>query len=494
MNKDEQKKLKIKEKDVPFQFVERVLLVSLPTALMLIVLVLANEVNVSSAIAGFAMVVFSTIVMALPFLSNLKKLTQYVSHLAQNEEISLPPTFGRQDEETIRIIAAINEMRNIWTTKTEQLQAQTLSDAAILDSLPDPLLMFDKQGLIIGANLAARELFGFHVRGQTIQLFINSQHLPLAVDRILKKKSKKETLEIYLKERIFSAKIERLPALANAGALAVLTLYDMTAQKQFEQMQVDFIANASHELRTPLSVLSGFIETLQSTAKNDEEAKEKFLKIMQAQAQRMSGLIESLLCLSRLEISKDEINFEKVEVCQILESTKTLLESKANKNKMEIVLNPCPVQGEILGEASRLQQVFQNLIDNAIKYGQQGKKINVSCYTLKNEDFSEIKAKELYAICVHNAGATIPQQHLAHLFERFYRVAETKNKAVGTGLGLSIVQQILKSHNGAIKVASSYETGTSFTVFLPISPLEVSEEIACLKTTKEQETANLKTR
>ena len=156
------------QNDVPYQFVERVLTVSLPTAFMLIILVLAGEVQVMSAIAGFAMVVCLTIVLALPFLMNLRNLTQYVHQIAQEEEVSDMPTFGKKDEESARIVAAINQMRNIWTTRTEQWEAQTLSDAAVLDSLPDPLLMLDKEGVVIGANLAARELFGFNVRGQTL--------------------------------------------------------------------------------------------------------------------------------------------------------------------------------------------------------------------------------------------------------------------------------------------------------------------------------------
>ena len=371
--------------DVPYLFAERVLTVSLPTALMLFILVLSGEVYPAAAVVGFGMVVCLNIVLAMPFLMKLKNLTQYVHKMAQEEDVSDMPTFSEKDEESVRIVAAINQMRNVWTTRAEHLEAQTLSDAAVLDSLPDPLLMLDGEGIVIGANLAARELFGFNVRGQALKILVESQYLPEAVDRILQEQTHKESLEIYLKQKVFNAKIERLPAEARAGAVAVLSLYDMTARKQFEQMQTDFIANASHELRTPLSVLSGFIETLQGMSEGDKEARDHFLTIMQTQAGRMSGLIESLLCLSRLQMNEKEELSEQVDIPEMLPVVKQMLDAKAVKTEMNIVLKPCAQPGKILGNTSELNQVFQNLTDNALKYGKSGGTVTVSCRVLPNE-------------------------------------------------------------------------------------------------------------
>ncbi|MBR1777189.1 MAG: PAS domain-containing protein [Alphaproteobacteria bacterium] len=476
--------------DVPYLFAQRVLTVSLPTALMLIILVMAGEVQATTAIVGFGMVVCLTIVLALPFLMKLKNLTQYVHKIAQEEDISDMPVFSERDEESVRIVSAINQMRNVWATRAEHLEAQTLSDAAVLDSLPDPLLMLDDKGTVIGANLAARELFGFNVRGQALKILVESQYLPLALDRILNEQTRKESLEIYLKQKVFNAKIEHLPAEARAGTVAVLSLYDMTARKQFEQMQTDFIANASHELRTPLSVLSGFIETLQGMSEEDEEARNHFLNIMQTQAGRMSSLIESLLCLSRLQMNEEQEFSAEVEVPEILPAVKQMLDTKAAKTEMSIVLKPCAQTGRILGDVSELNQVFQNLTDNALKYGKPGGKVTVSCRILPNDGMLDDKAQQIYAVSIHNTGDPIAPENLPHLFERFYRVAETKNKAVGTGLGLSIVQQIIKHHNGRIDVQSSNETGTVFTVYLPMYPLEPSAENAGSETTEQSAPAD----
>ena len=451
-----------------YKFSERVLTVSLPAAIMLLTLVWADEVQPSSAVVGFGMVVTLTIVLTLPFLTNLQNLAQYTHKLAQDEDVSELPQIGSHDDESARIVAAINQMRNIWTTRAEKLEAQTLSDAAVLDSLPDPLLMLDENGGVTGANLAARETFGFNVRRQIIRDLISVPELLTAVDSVVEERSKKENLEISLNQKVFNAKIERLPAEAKGGAVAVLALYDITPQKQLEQMQADFVANASHELRTPLSILSGFIETLQGPARDDAKAREEFLNIMSLQALRMSRLIENLLSLSRIQMNENTRPSDPVNVCDILRSVQFSLETKAEKSGSSIVLKSCAQEAPVLGNVGELTQVFQNIIDNALKYGRKGSVVTVSCRTENNVDFPEIPSARLFAVAVHNTGDPIPPEHLPRLSERFYRVEATKSKAVGTGLGLSIVQKILKRHSGALKIESSKEVGTVFTVCLPM--------------------------
>ena len=213
---------------------------------------------------------------------------------------------------------------------------------------------------------------------------------------------------------------------------------------------------------------------MQGTAKDDEEARERFLSIMQTQAGRMSGLIESLLCLSRLQMKEKKELSEQVNVPEMLPVVKQMLDAKADKKEMNIILKPCVQSGKILGDTSELNQVFQNLTDNALKYGQTGGTVTVSCRILPNDGMLDEEAPQIYAVSVHNTGEPIAAEHLPHLFERFYRVSETKKKAVGTGLGLSIVEQIVKHHNGQIKVESSNEKGTVFTVYLPMYPLDSS--------------------
>lgn len=446
--------------ETPYHFVERVLTVSLPTAIMLIILVIMGEVSPVSAVAGFAGVVVLTVLLSLPFFVTLQSVTRYVREMADEKDFSELPHIAGTDDESALIIAAINRMRTIWLNKTERLEAQTLSDAAVLDSLPDPLLMLDEDGEVMGANMAAREILGVSVREKKLADVIRDNALEAAAEHVISAEEPKRSLEITLNGRTYNAKIERLPAEAKAGAVAVLTLFDMTAQKQFEQMQADFVANASHELRTPLSILSGFVETLQGTARDDAESRDKFLGIMQTQAVRMSALIESLLSLSRLQMNANNKPSDAVNVPEILKNVKQMLDSKAEKKNAVIALKLCTQPYRIFGDAGELTQVFQNLTDNALKYGQDGGTVTLSCKVDGNN----------YLVSVHNTGDTIKPEALPHVFERFYRVAETKNKARGTGLGLAIVAQIVKHHDGKITVESSAELGTTFTVSLPFSP------------------------
>ena len=177
-----------------YRFSERVLTVCAPSAVMLLALVWAGEVQPGSAVVGFGMVVSLTIVLTLPFLTNLQNLAQYTHKLAQEEDVSELPRIGSANDESARIVAAINQMRNIWTTRAEQLEAQTMSDAAVLDSLPDPLLMLDEDGIVTGANFAARSFFGFNSRDKKLSDLIDDEALLAAVQRILDKKSKKRNV------------------------------------------------------------------------------------------------------------------------------------------------------------------------------------------------------------------------------------------------------------------------------------------------------------
>ncbi|MCQ2966521.1 MAG: ATP-binding protein [Alphaproteobacteria bacterium] len=439
--------------EAPKRFIERVMIVSLPTALTLLILALCNEIEPIIAIVAFGTIVVLTIVLALPFFTKLEDLTKYIHSLSEDGE---EQTSAIDTDETTRIIHSINRMRSVWLNKTEELTAQTLSDAAVLDSLPDPLLMIDDQMILTGANLSARQIFGQSIRGKELSSVVEKTDLAEKAKMVLDGQFRKQKTEAVLNDKIYSVKIERLPAQANGGAVALISFYDITARKIFEQMQTDFVANASHELRTPLSILSGFIETMDATPDMKPEDQKKFFGIMKQQSERMSILIENLLSLSKLEINREK-PAEEVNIPEILKKVKTALEAKADKFGDKIVIKSAIQSLKIVGFESQLFQVFQNLTDNALKYGQQRGKITL---TAKEQD-------NQFIVEVHNTGDIIPKAALPHLFERFYRVAEMKSKANGTGLGLAIVAEIVKHHKGEISVESSAEAGTTFKVVLP---------------------------
>jgi two-component system, OmpR family, phosphate regulon sensor histidine kinase PhoR len=258
------------------------------------------------------------------------------------------------------------------------------------------------------------------------------------------------------------ARIPRSEAAALDGAAAVLTLHDVTALRRAEQMRADFIANAGHELKTPLATLIGFIETLLGPAKDDPEARERFLSIMRVEAQRMARLVDDLRSLTRIEQSEHVPPSGRVVLGPLIQHVAAAMELRAGERGMRIRLDLAPDMPEVQGERDELAQLFQNLLDNAIKYGRPQSEIVVTGET------GTAAPGPLVAVAVTDHGEGIPAEHLPRLTERFYRVDTGRSRELGgTGLGLAIVKHIVNRHRGRLEISSSLGVGSTFTVWLP---------------------------
>ena len=309
------------------QFVDRVLFLSLPSALVFIMLVALRLITPTLAVISYATIIFFNIVFLFPITFELQQLKKYITTLSRGEDFD-EKLMTLSEKEAKEIVDAVNAMHQFWAHKTDVLEAQTMSDTAVLDSLPDPILMIDRAGNILGANLSARNLLGNNITEKNVETIFKANNFIEAVSKVLNKQSKAENLIFYAPaaskkegpQKLY-AHIKQLPWLSKGRAVAVISLYDMTKAMKIEKMQSDFVANASHELRTPLSIISGFIETLQTSAKDDEEAREKFLKIMSEQAEYMSALIENLLSLSKIEMSQDQKPDEPTDVKKLINNT-----------------------------------------------------------------------------------------------------------------------------------------------------------------------------
>ncbi len=232
-------------------------------------------------------------------------------------------------------------------------------------------------------------------------------------------------------------------------------MHDITAQKRAEKMRSDFIANASHELRTPLSSIMGFIETLQGPAAKDEKARKKFLKIMHAQAQRMSKLIDDLLSLSHIELKEHVKPSDDIDLSQIILSVCESLQNQAKEAGLKIELNILPSPTFIKADKNELFELLENIIDNAIKYGVRGEKIEVILQKSKEKDFA-------YQLNIIDYGIGVSKKDLPRLTERFYRVdADISRQKKGTGLGLAIVKHILNRHEAKLNINSELGIGTN---------------------------------
>ena len=456
------------------RFVDRILFLSLPSALVFIMLAVLRLISPMLAIVSYvAVMIFNTVLM-FPITFELQQLKKYISSLAQGGDIN-GSGMKLSEKETREIVEAVNAMHRFWTQKADGLEAQSISDAAVLDTLPDPIMMIDRSGNILGANLSSRNMFGDKITDKNVENLFASNNFIDAVNRVLKKESESENLIFYVGEPVnqkFYAHIKQLPWQSKGRAVAVISLYDLTKAMRIEKMQSDFVANASHELRTPLAIISGFIETLLTSAKDDAEAREKFLKIMQDQAGYMSALIENLLSLSKIELSQDEKPSETVNIPQVIDEVKQALSMKAEQREITIRTHIEEGVGDITADRQQVKQIIQNLTDNAIKYGLSKSDVSIRAKVVEKIPASKsmnVAEGKAVAIAINNKGPKISPENLARLTERFYRMQEHKDLNIkGTGLGLSIAKQIVIRHRGNITVSSTNYNGTTFTVYLPL--------------------------
>ena len=330
---------------------------------------------------------------------------------------------------------------------------------ASLDGLDMPIFVLGPEAELIAQNREAEGVFGAMVVGLHVSARWRS---PGILDMI------RETIETgapnqiehserHPSERVYIVRVAPVDPLVTAGAsYFLLSFRDISELRRLDRMRSDFVANASHELRTPLASLRGFIETMQGPARDDAKAKDRFLAIMLDQANRMSRLVDDLLSLSRLELKAHMAPGQSVELAPILGHVRDSLAPLAADLGVEIQLDLPEEKIEVMGERDELVQVFENLIENACKYGQEGKVVEVS---LRREQGGSTE------VSVRDHGPGIPAEHVPRLTERFYRVnVEDSRSKKGTGLGLAIVKHILTRHRARLIVRSDLGAGSVFTV------------------------------
>jgi len=252
--------------------------------------------------------------------------------------------------------------------------------------------------------------------------------------------------------------------LAASPATMMLVFHDLTPLHRVEEMRADFVANASHELRTPLAALSGFIDTLLGSAREDVAARARFLAIMKTQATRMARLIDDLLSLSRVELIEHMHPETQVDLVPIVRQVADGLQTLATDRNVEIAIALPSGPALVPGDRDELTRVFENLIENALKYGASGKRVDIA-FSAATAPGGEAET----LVTIRDYGPGIAAEHIPRLTERFYRVDVTQSRAEGgTGLGLSLVKHILNRHRGRLIIESEAGKGATFTVRLPL--------------------------
>jgi two-component system phosphate regulon sensor histidine kinase PhoR len=335
----------------------------------------------------------------------------------------------------------------------------------VMQYLDDPLLLLDPSGRIVFANRAAEPLVGGDAERKHISAVLRTPELLEAVERILAG-AEAETVtftSLVPLQRHFRASIVRTRG-GEGGGRILIQIHDLTAVRRAEELRADFVANASHELRTPLAAVSGFIDTLRGHAKNDAEARDRFLEIMNVEAARMRRLIDDLLSLTRIELNEHNPPADVVDVVAVVKGAARALSQLAQADEITIEIAP----GEplyVVGDRDELTQVFQNLIHNAIKYGRENGTVRITFGRV--ESGSRREGGQVF-VAVEDEGEGIPREAIPRLTERFYRVdVKRSRERGGTGLGLAIVKHILNRHQGRMHIESTPGKGSTFTVFLP---------------------------
>lgn len=466
-------KFKIQPLSFNSQFAKRVFILSLPLAIVFFAFTHLHLMSISTAILCFVITVISNVLLLLPISSELRILRNYIYSLANGDTDYSNIVLSEKD--TRDLARAITAIHKIWTSKAETLEAQTLSDAAVFDTLPDPILMLDAEGYITNSNLQAQKFLGADFLAFNIDKLFSTNIFIASVEKVLKGESNSESVIFHAPEYNNSqlyAHITKLPSHLKGRASVVVSLYDVSKALSLEKKQSDFVANASHELRTPLSVISGFIETLQTTARDDADARDAFLAIMKEQTEYMSNLIEDLLSLSRLEMGQDKEIKDKVDLHEVIDDVMQALKLKAFQRSVNVKISELNRIPKIVADNQQIHQIVQNLLDNAIKYAPENSEVTIEIKTIPEipaKSGQNIASGKAVSIAFNNKGQKINKEDLARLTEKFYRMQIHKDmKIKGTGLGLAIAKQIILHHRGNLTVSSTVYNGTTFTIYLPV--------------------------
>lgn len=455
-------------------------LLELPVALALLALVALGRLDGGVAVLTFVVLGLALAALIWPHLRGIARLTAHLDALTDGREEAQPSQIW--PPLVVTLGSAIGRLKRRSQQRREEMGARLTALETVLDSLPDPLIMLDSRLRVLRSNAAAKEILADEPVGRELSSALRVPALIEAAQSALRRETGAR-VEFELAnpiKRSFVGRIERLTNPPSDELSLIVVLHDVTTQKRTEQMRADFVANASHELRTPLATLLGFIETLQGPASADDRARKRFLAIMQKQASRMARLVDDLLSLSRIELREHTAPADPVDIGKVLHAVADALQPQSKAQGMTIALEPAANRlPPVLGDADELAQVFQNLIDNALKYGRRGTAVRITAQLTDRcpAPISRIPPGGLVAVAVEDEGDGIPKEQIPRLTERFYRVDAARSRELGgTGLGLAIVKHIVSRHRGALHIESRIGHGSTFTVYLPAVPDHKAED------------------
>jgi two-component system, OmpR family, phosphate regulon sensor histidine kinase PhoR len=457
---------------------------AVPVVLVFAALVALRQLDVGTALIGGLAVLAGVAVASATIWRDARAVLRYVQRLTETAADVRAAPADLDSPLADELTQAIHRLRNSLTKDHGRFEARAGAADAMLETLPDAVMLLGAGRQVVRANRAAVELAGADIVGRDVSAGLRHPAILAAVDAALAERGAARDLEVVLplpNPRPMRVRVVPLPRAAGADAAAIAVFHDLTDIKLAEQMRADFIANASHELRTPLASLLGYIETLRGAAEDDAPAREKFLGIMHEQAERMARLVRDLLSLSQIELQERTPPDGAVDLAKIAADVAEASRLAAAAKNMTITVAAEGNLPPVAGDRDELTQVVQNLVDNAVNYGGTAGAVRIqlrratfapvfspSGHTVRWPQFGAADAA--VALSVEDSGPGIPRLHLPRLTERFYRVEPSRSRAQGgTGLGLAIVKHILARHRGGLVIESAEGRGSTFTIFLPLA-------------------------
>jgi two-component system phosphate regulon sensor histidine kinase PhoR len=422
------------------------------------------RITISGILVAIAAGVVS-ILVARRISRPVEEIKKGVAHFASNDLSYRLPV--HELEEIGELANVINAMAERLEDRIETVERQKNEQEAIFAGMVEGLIVVDEEEKIVRINPAASAFLGIEIaeaEGRMIQEAVRNPYLQKFVRKALSSAITVEedfTLrndrgELYVQGH--GVQLLRPDGRLRGG---VIVLNNVTRLRKLENLRKDFVANVSHELRTPITSIKGFVETLLDGALRDPVDAANFLKIIGRQAERMDNIIEDLLLLSGVERGLEESNVrvEKGKIIDIIRDAIEVCDHKAREKKIRIDVDCAPdIEGTV--NEPLLEQAVINLLDNAIKYSDEGGPVEISASRHADEITIEVR----------DEGCGIDREDIPRLFERFYRVDKARSRKLGgTGLGLAIVKHIMQAHGGSVIVASTPGEGSTFTLHLPDS-------------------------
>jgi two-component system phosphate regulon sensor histidine kinase PhoR len=392
--------------------------------------------------------------VALRITGRLQRVVDFARQISEGD------LSARVDEsagdELLAMEAALNQTAERLGKSFAEIESRRQELAAMLDSMQEAVVAITPEGFVRWSNAVMQRMAGTQIRvGRPLVHSARDPDLLACVNGALEKgEVRTGRANTLAPGRIFEVNAAPLPS---GGAIAVL--HDVTQIEAAEKSRREFIANVSHELRTPLTSIQGYVETLLDDTACNPDTNREFLGVIQKNASRMSRLTEDLLALASVESPDYRLARHSIRASALVHDAMDSLGGLVVDSGVELEFAGAP-DVMVMADADAMNQVFGNLIENALKYGRAGKKIRLGARLQEHE----------VEFCVQDFGPGIAYEHLGRIFERFYRVDKARSReSGGTGLGLAIVKHIIQAHGGNIRAESELGAGAAFYFTLPLA-------------------------